>query len=247
MAGAQIAGAHSAPQLRAVRIGAAATLEVETREGPREYRTRIEDVEGELVHVAMPTEQGTRVVLPLGEEVLVRVSTTAAASVDVRGQVIARKMSPYPVLVLRALEVEANQQRSFHRVRVWIEPEEVWVWVGEGEPPSGAKPDGQNADWHRMQGTVSDLSGGGLGLRMAAPLPERCTMWLRFSLPLTCEVLAVRGRAVSARTTESAARAGAAPYQVGVRFEELSRVDQERLVRALTRVQLEERRKARGG
>ena len=247
MAVMQVAGARPAPQLRAVRLGAAAMLEVETPEGPREYRTRIEDVDGELVHVAMPTEHGTQVVLPLGEEVLVHVATTAAASVDIRGQVTARKVSPYPVLVLRALEVEANQQRSFHRVRVWIQPEEAWMWVDDVESSSGTTASEPRGDWQRVEATVCDLSGGGLGLRMEAAPMKDSTVRVRLLLPLTGEALAVRGRVVSARKTDAAARAGTAPFHVGVRFEELAKVDQERLVRALTRVQLEERRKARGG
>ncbi|HEU5315971.1 MAG TPA: PilZ domain-containing protein [Chloroflexota bacterium] len=240
----------SGVELRGVRIGAAAMLEVETAEGPREYRTRVEDVEGNLVHVGMPTERGAVVVIPLREEVTIHVAGASAATLSVRGEVAARRTTPFPALVIRATGIEANQQRSFHRVRLQIQPEGAWIWTGPVSPPAqgGVRPGETDPNWQRIPATICDLSGGGLGLRAEGPLENGTPVWLRFALPVIEESLSARGQVVSCRALDSVVRTGAAgAHHVGVRFEDLSRVDQERLVRALTRVQLEERRKARGG
>ena len=152
----------------------------------------------------------------------------------------------------RELDVE-RVGAAEHRVPVHIQPEAAWIWTGAREVAwhawNGACPDLSDANWRQVWPTISAFGGGGLELRMGAPPAIGTPIWLRFVLPFTGETLGVRGRIVRGWPADPSSPVGAAPHHVGVELEELPRVDQERLtqalVRALARLQREERRRAR--
>jgi c-di-GMP-binding flagellar brake protein YcgR len=228
-----------------IKIGASASIEVQTSDGAREYKSRVEDIEAHFLLVSMPSERGEFVVIPTGQYVTLSVTTPSAANLFVEGEVVGRRTQPFPVLVIRPISVESNQQRLFHRVQVRIEPAGFWTWIGEGEPPPTARPETQNGEttWQALNGTIVDVSGGGVGMVSDVELPREAWVQVRFPLPATKEPFEARGRVMVARPRPLA---GKAQYQLGVKFEGLDKKEQERLVKANHQHQIEERRRARG-
>lgn len=147
------------------------------------------------------------------------------------------------MIVVRPISIESNQQRLFHRVQVRIEPTGFWCWIGEGEPPPTARPSRGDANWQTVNGTIVDVSGGGVGMVADVELPREAWVQVRFPLPVTAEPFEARGRVMIARPRP---HAGKVQYQIGVQFAGLDKKEQERLVRANHQYQIEERRRARG-
>jgi c-di-GMP-binding flagellar brake protein YcgR len=226
-----------------IRIGAMATIEIHSQDGAREFKTRVEDIENGFLVVATPTERGELVILPVGQVVTLAVQTASGSNLFVEGEVMGRRNAPFPVVVVRPVSIESNQQRNFHRVQVRIDPLGVWHWIGQGEPPPGARPSASDANWQLIACTIVDLSGGGVGLISETELPRDGHMYLRFPLPVFGDVLDARGRVTICRPRPIQDKV---QFQVGVRFDGVSKVDQERIVKANTQFQLEQRRKARG-
>jgi c-di-GMP-binding flagellar brake protein YcgR len=226
-----------------IRVGANVSIEVQTTEGAREYKSRLEDVEAQLLLVSMPSEKGQYVVIPTGQYVTLSVTTASAANLFVEGEVIGRRTQPFPVIVVRPISIESNQQRLFHRVQVRIQPTGCWCWIGEGEPPPNTKPSNGSSDWQTINSTIVDVSGGGVGMVADVELPREAWVQVRFPLPVTAEPFEARGRVMVARPRP---HAGKVQYQIGLRFEGLDKKEQERLVRANHQYQIEERRRSRG-
>lgn len=229
-----------------VRIGANILMEVQTPEGQREYKSRVEDIEDGTLVIAMPSERGELVMLNQGEYCTLNIMTVSAAQVFAEGEIIGRRAQPVPLLVIHPFYVETRQQRTFHRVQVRIEPMGVWWWtrpedkVGLSRRPSAANKDG---GWQSYNAVIVDLSGGGLGLLASEELPRGTNMFVRFPLPVTQELMEVRGRITSSRARPKGDQMF---YLLGIQFEGLSQQDQERIVKANTRHQIEERRKGLG-
>jgi c-di-GMP-binding flagellar brake protein YcgR len=207
-----------------IKIGASATIEVQTSDGAREYKTRIEDIEAHFLLVTMPSEKGQFVVIPAGQYITLSVTTPSAANLFVEGEVVGRRTQPFPVVVVRPISIESNQQRLFHRVQIRIVPTGFWAWIGEDEPGVNDRPAagsvGANgeAQWQTVNGTIVDLSGGGLGMVADVELPREAWVQVRFPLPVTGEPFEARGRIMVARPRP---HAGKTQYQLGVRFEGL--------------------------
>lgn len=234
-----------------IRIGASTTIEVQTDEGAREFKSRIEDIQNSLLHVAMPSERGQLVVVPTGQYVTLSVMTPTGTNMFIEGEVMGRRTQPFPVLVIRPMSVESNQQRNFHRVQLRMEPMALWQWTGTDDPDRkgirpGAEPSGSNGDagvWQRVTGTILDVSGGGIGLLADSDIPKDSILRVKFPLPVSGEPIELRGRVMISRPRPQGSET---KYQSGVQFEEMSPFDQDRLVRAIHQYQLEERRRSRG-
>jgi c-di-GMP-binding flagellar brake protein YcgR len=229
-----------------IRIGANVTIEVQTSEGAREHKSRIEDFEEGLLVVALPSERGEFVPMPAGQFVTLQVSTQSAANLFVEGEIMGRRTQPFPVMLVRPISVESNQQRNFHRVQIRIDPLGAWRWIGNGTPaltqrlPRSA---GGDPNWQAVHATIVDISGGGLGVVADIEIPKESWMGVRFPLPVTDDPFEAHGIVMMSRARP---HSGKTEFHVGVRFEGLSKVDQERLVKANHQYQIEERRKARG-
>jgi c-di-GMP-binding flagellar brake protein YcgR len=228
-----------------IRIGANVTIEVQTREGAREYKSRIEDFESGQMLITLPSERGEFVPMPAGQFITLQVSTQSASNLFVEGEVMGRRTQPFPVVLIRPVSVESNQQRNFHRVQIRIEPLGTWRWIGAGKPaPDARLPRGaSDPNWQAVHATIVDLSGGGLGVVADVEIPKESWMGVRFPLPVTGDPMEAHGIVMMSRPRP---HAGRLEYHVGIRFEGLSKIDQERIVKANTQHQLEERRKARG-
>jgi c-di-GMP-binding flagellar brake protein YcgR len=299
--------------LSGIRIGSLVSLTLQTPEGTREFRSRVEDIAEGLLTVAMPTVQGRPVVVPLGEQISLMIQTVSDAPLYVEAEVVGRQARPFPLLQLRPLRVQEHQQRSFYRVQVSITPEEVWWWrgpvapgpitdelepspaalagashrasrvdtdgvsrlaavptaaallatnergvsgsikEGEAHPPAGkeagelGRPEGSEAvplhagAWVPLEAKIIDLSGGGVGLLAKRDLPPGTAVRLKFTLPIIGQKFDVRGRVVVSLPRHDGEEQC---YKLGVKFESLSRQDQDRLVRANQLYQIEQRRRA---
>jgi c-di-GMP-binding flagellar brake protein YcgR len=225
-----------------IRIGAAATIEVQTVDGAQEYKSRIEDIESNVLHVAVPTERGQLVMIPIGQHVTLSVLTVTSANLFVEGEIMGRRMQPLPVLVIRPIRIELNQQRNFHRVRIRVEPNSLWLWTGADGDTLTVGNDGDADMWRGIGGTIVDISGGGVGLLSDIELAKDAIVRLKFRLPLTDEPLEARGRITICRPRLSGKDT---KYLAGIQFEGLSRGDQDRLARVIHQYQIEERRRQR--
>ena len=228
-----------------IRVGSSCNIEIQTPEGARDYKSRVEDIDANQLLVSQPTERGQDVEIASGSYVTLGVVNAAGAMMFVEGEIVGRRAQPLSMLVLRPVSIETNQQRLFHRVQVLIEPAGVWGWIGNGDPPPTAKPRaaGEDPNWQTLTATIVDLSGGGLGMLAPTELPRESWVYVRFPLPVSKELFDARGKIMIARPRPVADRV---QYFLGVKFEGLDKSAQERIVRANHQHQIEERRKARG-
>ena len=228
-----------------IRVGSSCNIEIQTPDGARDYKSRVEDIEANQLLVATPSERGQDVDIATGSFVTLGVVNAAGAMMFVEGEVVGRRAQPLSMLVLRPVSIETNQQRLFHRVQVRIEPDGFWHWVGAGDPAPTAKPRtlSQDPNWQKVAGTVVDLSGGGAGLLSPTELPRESWVFIRFPLPVSKEQMDARGRIMIARPRP---QGDLVQYFLGMKFEGLDKAAQERIVRANHQHQIEERRKARG-
>lgn len=226
-----------------IRIGASVSIEMQTQDGAREYKSRIEDIVNGMLLVSLPTEKGQPVLFPVGQFVTLAVATVTGANLFVESEVMGRKSQPIPVFVARPMSIESNQQRLFHRVNVRIDPNQLWQYLGQGEPPAVTRPNGEDGLWRQFTGTILDVSGGGVGVLADSEVPRGAWVQVNFPLPITGDILNTCGRVMMSRPRPQGADT---LYQLGVKFERLTNLDQERIVKANHQFQLEERRKARG-
>ena len=228
-----------------IRVGSTCKIEIQTPDGAKEYNSRVEDIQAGQLCVAQPSERGQDVEIPAGSMVTLNVINAAGAMMFVEGEVVGRRAQPVPMLQLRPVSIETNQQRLFHRVQVRIEPDGFWRWIGTGDPPPTAKPRtlGEDPNWQKVQGTIVDLSGGGAGLLSPTELPRGAWVYLRFPLPVSKEQFDARARIMIARPRPVGEEI---QYFLGTKFEGLDKTAQEKIVRANHQHQIEERRKARG-
>ena len=112
-----------------LRVGASVTIEMNTHEGTREFKSRVEDIaEGEIA-IMMPTERGVPVLIPLNEFISVSTVLPSAAQLFIEGEVVGRRGEPVPMLVVKPLRYQMTQKRQSFRVQARIEPEALWRWV----------------------------------------------------------------------------------------------------------------------
>lgn len=266
-----------------LRVGASVTIEMNTHEGTREFKSRVEDIaEGEIA-IMMPTERGVPVLIPLNEFISVSTVLPSAAQLFIEGEVVGRRGEPVPMLVVKPLRYQMTQKRQSFRVQARIEPEALWRWVdtaaeaaqkaaeaAEAEAAAAAaaaEPSGMpftatfapiatpavtpaapvagegEQYWQALTGVIIDISGGGVGLLADQEAPVNSKLRIRFPLPTGEEDLDVAGTVVLARPRPMGQQTR---YVLGLKFDELSAEEEERLLKANHHYQLEQRRKALG-
>lgn len=248
-----------------IRIGTPLTLEAQMPEGTKEFKSRLEDIEDGMLLVGTPSEKGQFVPIAVNEYVTLQLSTASSAQVFIEGEIISRRNAPFPVLCIRPISFESKQQRDFHRVQARIDPQAVWHWKGApaaqpqdaaaavGTSPAAVAANAEAATaedggewWQAVDAAIVDLSGGGLGLLADSSVPSGAHLRISFPLPMNEGRLEVDGNVMISRMRPGRDRRERTRYQLGVRFENLTRPDQERLVRAIHRFQIEQRRRAQG-
>src|SRR6266508_3352366 len=116
-----------------LRVGQTVDLSIEAAEGGGQFKSRIEDVDGGKVQLAMPTQRGQLVVPAMGRIVQITTETSGGGSVFIQAEVTGRQNQPFPVFTVKILSATQQQPRSYFRADVTVWPAECSVW---GEPPA---------------------------------------------------------------------------------------------------------------
>jgi c-di-GMP-binding flagellar brake protein YcgR len=230
--------------LPGLRVGLNCTLELDT-DDPVEsegLKSRIEDLRDDQVVVAWPTRRGQNVGVQVGDMVFLTVPTFDSRgqplpTLYLDGEVLARSpgsAEQVATLTVRVLAVGRQQQRSHFRLYVTLQPIDCAVWerdFGAGE--SGGY-------WRPIGATVTDMSGGGVGLQSEDRVEEGSKLRLRFPYPYGSGDFIAEARVAKVFT---ATAAGRTRYKVGTSFEQIDRAQRERLMRCIHRFQIEQRRR----
>jgi c-di-GMP-binding flagellar brake protein YcgR len=261
--------APAAPSIPTLRIGQTCDVTIEAAQGGGQYKSRIEDVEGAVVKVAMPSRQGQLVVPPMGQAVQLTVQATGGGTLFVQAEVTGRQNQPFPTLTLRVLSASQQQARSYFRADVTIWPSECSVWGAAPEHDAhdahaGHDPDPEHpshpahpnhaehlagvaslAFWRPLKASLHDLSGGGAALLTGEHLRVGDRVRLRFPLPHGGGEVAVTGE-VRRSIGRGPDPQGQPRWDIGVAFDTLKAETRDGVVKAVNRAQAEERRRQAG-
>ena len=255
-----------------LRVGQVCDVTIEAAEGGGQYKSRIEDVDGDKLQLAMPTQRGQLVVPAMGRMVQISAETSGASSVFIQAEVTGRQNQPFPVFTVRIVSATQQQPRSYFRADVTVWPAECSVWgeapvehaehaEGEAAHPTQHAQHAQHADshaaathvpggghhafWRPVRASVHDLSGGGAALLAHQHIREGERVKLRFPLPHGGGEVAVTGQV---RRSESRGRdpKGGVRWDVGVAFDNVSADLRDKLVKSVNRVQAEDRHRQTG-
>ena len=232
--------------LPGIRAGSACTLGIEDREAGevQTYSSRIEELEEDRLVVDWPTRKGEQVEVATGDPVHVTVPLPSGATLFLDTEVVRRMpytaSNPLALLVVRVLAVGRQQRRGHFRLSIAMQPADCAVW--ESASDAG---DDQDGTWRPVNATITDISGGGVGLDCVQEVPDGARLHLRFPYPMGHGEFVgdVRVKKVIPLTSGEHHH-----YIVGTAFEDLTdEVRRERLTRAIHRAQLEQRRRAQAG
>jgi c-di-GMP-binding flagellar brake protein YcgR len=222
--------------LPGVRIGQNCEVAVEGADGYGEYKTYIEDLRDDRLVVAMPTSRGQYVNPSTGTRLELRVPTPGGGTLYLDCELVARQTSPVPMLVLRVIAVGQQQSRGYFRIPVVVRPFDCAVWDHAGGP--------EFAHWRPVRVAIQDLSGGGAGLLADEQLPEGARVRLRFPVPFGGGECAATGQVKMSRRHGVSQATREPRWIAGVQFDEITRQAREGIVKAVHRIQAEERRAA---
>jgi len=197
---------------------------IETYNGSVVYRTKVEDVDDDILVVATPIEQGTVVPIRPGTEVQLEYKDLKVPSEGryrVSTVVEKRESEPIPTLTLRLLgQWERLQDRMFVRVDVFLEA--TFAPVVDGQVQAV------------RQCTIHNLSGGGLWMQAAEELPEGGLVWI--CLPFKKTTVQTYGEIVRVKQLE-------AGFGYGVAFVNIPERERKGIIQYVYQRQLELRRK----
>jgi c-di-GMP-binding flagellar brake protein YcgR len=179
--------------------------------------------------------------------------------VFIQAEVTGRQSQPFPVLTVKVLSASQQQARSYFRADVTVWPAECSVW---GEAPAehgedAAQGDGHAASpvpathvpgaahhafWRPVHASLHDLSGGGAALLAHEHIREGERVKLRFPLPHGGGEVAVTGE-VRRSVSRGRDQKGEVRWDVGVAFDNVKAELRDKVVKAVNRVQAEERRR----
>lgn len=185
--------------------------------------SRFEGVDGGLAWFAAPEVDGH--VLQSQPESMVKVIWHSPHGLYwFTSQLLAHRNLPAPAWGLACPSVvNREQRRSFARVNLWLVPQQIELASGEAGP-------------QHVEATVADLSAGGVRLYTRQHLPLDARVRLRIALWPIEGVVDLKGEVVRVRQRPGAARK---PYEVGVRFVDVSPRDTRLLARYVLRRQAE--------
>ncbi|MDP2952022.1 MAG: flagellar brake protein [Chloroflexota bacterium] len=190
-------------------------IQVKDDGSARAYPSRIEDVVGQRLAVAMPMERGSYVPLRQGQPVTVFLEGSTLAYRYFETEVTGTNMQPTPLLLLRLPnQIKRLERRQYTRVDVEIAPRSFTFWQdGEQKP---------------MPVVIINLSGGGLMLQGEEVLPEGMLFDAFFELPRGFGVVQVRGRVVR---SQQRAEDPAPTYGIGASFINIRYTQRENIIK----------------
>jgi c-di-GMP-binding flagellar brake protein YcgR len=257
-----------------LRIGQTCEITIEAAEGGGQYKSRVEDVDGDKLQIAMPTHRGELVIPAMGRTVQIAVQGTGGGTVFIQAEVTGRQNQPFPILTVRVISASQQQARSYFRADVSVWPTEVSVWgeapvdhagngAHDGQAVAHAAPvshspashspashspgaPGLHTFWRPVHASLHDLSGGGAALLAHEHIREGDRVKLRFPLPHGGGEVAVNGE-VRRSISRGKDAQGEARWDIGVAFENVKAEMRDKVLKAVNRVQAEERRRQQAG
>jgi c-di-GMP-binding flagellar brake protein YcgR len=191
------------------------------------YASRVEDLDGRKVCIAWPTENGIRVSVRAGEELLLSF-TRQDAAYQLRAKVEKTMNQPLPVVVVEPLgSATRTQRRDYVRVAVNI-PVEI---IGSPSPSS----DDETPVVLLIKTRMLDLSGGGFGVHYKDAVQMGTVFEVRFSLPGTSEELHLHAKLV--RCERKSDSQGSRIHRLGMAFMDMPESTRSRIVRFVFSVQ----------
>lgn len=218
--------------LPGLRAGLNCVIAIESADGFGEYKSRVEDFEGDRLMLAMPSSRGALIVPSTGDALQIQVPISGGATIFLDGEVVGRVTQPVPIVVVRVLAVGQQQARGYFRINIVVRPLDCVLWDISGGP--------EQAFWRPVKATIQDMSGGGVGLQADEAVPEGARMKVRFPLPYGGGECAAAGEVKLSRAVQQGNRG--TRWTLGLQFSEINRRSRERLIKAIHRYQAEERR-----
>jgi c-di-GMP-binding flagellar brake protein YcgR len=193
------------------------------------YRSRVEDVSSDGIHISWPSHRGKLMRPALGCSISISFVRDDAAYIFV-GVVEERALEPIPYLRVRPLGLpERMQRRKFVRIKTSI-PVELRGALRIG-------PDKSLRDMS-LKATTYDLSGGGLCVRSHAEPSAGAVLDARLFLP--DGLLPIRVRVTVITCQPIVTRNQKQLNRIGLCFLAISEADRTRIVRYLTKIQAQQ-------
>jgi len=193
------------------------------------YVTSLQDMTGEYLLVGIPYYLGQPLILMQGDAILVTYVGTDGVyrfSTVCRG----RRMDRVPLYILgRPEQVERIQRRRLVRLPVALE-------VRGGEKPNY----GSVQEYSRWY--TSDISAGGMSLILENPPAVGTKLVLEFSIPVHGRLRHIFADGQVKRVQRLEGNDGETRFAVGIRFQGLSKADEDAIVAFIFRRMAEERR-----
>jgi c-di-GMP-binding flagellar brake protein YcgR len=232
--------------LPGIKVGLNCVVELDTEEAAEGegFKSRIEEIRDDTVIISWPTRRGMNVPVSIGDLSYLTVPTfdsrgQAAPTMYLDGEIVLRTpggLDTLATLQIRVLAVGRQQQRAHFRLYIRLQPLECAMWYrGFGESEA------QGA-WRPVSATVTDLSGGGVGLEAESEVPEGSRVRLRFPYPMGSGSFLIETRVAKCIPSHAGGRT---KYKIGTQFEQIDRGQRERLMRCIHRFQIEQRRRER--
>lgn len=183
--------------------------------------TNVYDVisENELL-IHNPLKEGKIYMIPMGIEITVFLKRQDLGVIAFRLQLIRREKigNVYTIVVRVVSELRKQQRRHFFRVRLYLDLDMYYLQSPQGRPLDYYvfDPDVVEDEEIEMKVTLTDLSGGGIGVRSRINLPEGTFVYSRLTFldrPIEMTGIVVRNIVSDKYQGE---------YELGIAFYELS-------------------------
>ena len=230
--------------LPGLRIGLNCTLEIDSDEAAEGegFKSRIEDLQEDTVVVAWPTRRGQNVPISAGGMVYLTVPISdsrgqALPTLYLDAEVIARSpggLESVATITARVLAVGRQQSRAHFRLYISLQPTDCVMWF------RSFGTDEAEGYWKPINASVTDLSGGGVGMQSDELVPEGSRVRVRFPYPMGSGEFLLEVRVAKCITTTAGGRTR---YKLGTQFDQIDRGQRERLLRCIHRYQVEQRRR----
>jgi len=198
-------------------------MEVKVGDHAGIYDSRVEDIEGDILHVSMPTEKG--VTVPLKPNTRLHISYVMdRGRLSFKSQVTDRYMDPIPMLkIVRPDVLFREELRSFFRVDTRI-PVKILVDVDEGEAITQKL----------FEAKILDLSGGGCRVFTEAPIKRGDVFEVFFQGSMEkLDSVKVEARRISKREEH---------LEIGSEFYDISQNERDKVIKYVFKRQVEMRK-----
>lgn len=227
--------------LPGIRIGATLSMEADDPAlGADSYKCRIEDFKDERVWLTWPAKRGQAVKLQLDDSVSLALAQTgpngqpeATLYLDciVVDRLVPTPQNPVPQVVVRVVAAGRQAPRGSYRLPVRMPLTDAVVRVSSYGTTS----------WKPIAAYIHDISAGGLGITSDEEVAQGLKLRVRFPVPAGSGEMSVTVEVMNVTDVSPGERLS--KYKLGVKFDDATQQQRERMARAIHRAQLENRRR----